>query len=64
MENIAERMLKGPQNSQLRHYATGRKVAGSIPNDVTGFFKLANPSSRPRVDSASNRNEYQKSSLR
>jgi hypothetical protein len=22
------------------HYATGRKVAGSIPNEVTGFFKL------------------------
>jgi hypothetical protein len=24
----------------LRHYATNWKVAGSIPNDVTGFFSL------------------------
>jgi hypothetical protein len=23
---------------RLRHYATSRKVAGSIPNEVTGFF--------------------------
>jgi hypothetical protein len=22
----------------LRHYATSRKVAGSIPDEVTGFF--------------------------
>jgi hypothetical protein len=27
------------------HYATGRKVAGSIP-DVIGFFSLPNPSNR------------------
>jgi hypothetical protein len=25
-------------SSQLSHYATGRKVAGSIPNEVNGFF--------------------------
>jgi hypothetical protein len=31
--------------SWLRHYATSRKVAGSIP-DVTGFFYWPNPSSR------------------
>jgi hypothetical protein len=28
----------------LRHYATSRKVAGSIP-DVIGFFNQPNPSS-------------------
>jgi hypothetical protein len=27
------------------HYATGRKVAGSIPDEVIGFFNLLNPSS-------------------
>jgi hypothetical protein len=29
-----------------RHYATGRKVASSIPDDVTGLFfsNLLNPS--------------------
>jgi hypothetical protein len=30
----------------LRHYATSRKVAGSIPNEVTGYFNSLNPSSR------------------
>jgi hypothetical protein len=30
----------------LRHYATGRKVAGSIPDEVIGFFNWPNPSSR------------------
>jgi hypothetical protein len=31
----------------LRHYAASRKVAGSIPNNVTEFFfNLPNPSSR------------------
>jgi hypothetical protein len=29
-----------------RHYATSLKVAGSIPDEVTGFFNLPNPSSR------------------
>jgi hypothetical protein len=31
--------------TRLRHYATRRKVAGSISNEVTGFFNLPNPSS-------------------
>jgi hypothetical protein len=31
---------------RLRHYATSRKFAGSIPDEVTGFFDLPNPSSR------------------
>jgi hypothetical protein len=44
------------------HCATNRKVAGSIPDGVTGIFHLHNPSGRTMalgVDSASNRNEYQ-----
>jgi hypothetical protein len=35
----------GTQRSWLRHYATSRKVAGSIPDEVIGFFNLPNPSS-------------------
>jgi hypothetical protein len=31
--------------SWLRHYATRRKVAGSSPDEVIGFFNLPNPSS-------------------
>jgi hypothetical protein len=30
----------------LAHYATSRKVAGLIPDEVIGFFNLPNPSSR------------------
>jgi hypothetical protein len=30
----------------LRHYATSRKVAGSIPDEVIGFINLPNLSSR------------------
>jgi hypothetical protein len=29
----------------LRHYATSRRVAGSIPDEVTGFLNSPNPSS-------------------
>jgi hypothetical protein len=50
----------------LRHYATSRKVAGSILGEVIGFFNWPNPSGStmtPWVDPASNRNEYQESSL-
>jgi hypothetical protein len=39
--------------------AISRKVAGSIPDGVIGIFHLHNPFSRPGVDSASSRNEYQ-----
>ena len=42
--------------------ATERKVAGSIPAGVTGFFidiKSFQSYYGPGVDSASNRNEYQ-----
>ena len=51
-----------PQRSWLRHCATSRKVAGSIPDGVIGIFHWHNPSGRTMalgVDSASNRNEYQ-----
>jgi hypothetical protein len=30
----------------MRHYARSRKVAVSIPDEVTGFFNSRNPSSR------------------
>jgi hypothetical protein len=33
------------QCSRLRHYAASRKVTGSIPKEVTGFFNSPNPSS-------------------
>jgi hypothetical protein len=36
----------GGKRSWLRHYATSWKVAGSIPDEVTGFFNQPNPSSR------------------
>jgi hypothetical protein len=32
--------------SWLRHYATSRKVEGSNPDEVTGFFNWPNPTSR------------------
>jgi len=44
--------------SWLRHCATSWKVAGSIPDGVIGIFHWHNPSSRPGVESVSNRNEY------
>ena len=46
----------------LRRCATNRKVAGSIPASVSGFFidiKSYLFHYGPGVDSASNRNEYQ-----
>ena len=46
----------------LRCCATNRKVAGSIPASVIGFFidtKSFRSHYGPGVDSASNRNEYQ-----
>jgi hypothetical protein len=41
--------------SWLRHCAKSRKVAGSIPDCVTGIFHCGT-----EVDSVSNRHEYQK----
>jgi hypothetical protein len=35
-----------PYRSWLRQYTTRRKVAGSIPDEVIGFFSWPNPSSR------------------
>ena len=46
----------------LRCCATNRKVVGSIPASVSGFFidiKSFRSHYGPGVDSASNRNEYQ-----
>jgi hypothetical protein len=34
------------QRSWLRYYTTGRKVAGSNPEEIIGFFNLPNPSNR------------------
>jgi hypothetical protein len=46
----------------LRHCATNRKVAGSIPDGAIGIFHLHNPSGRTVVlglTQSLNRNEYQ-----
>ena len=46
----------------FRRCATSRKVAGSIPAGVSGFFidiKSFRSQYGPGIDSASNRNEYQ-----
>jgi len=51
----------------LRCCATNRKVAGSIPGGVSGFFieiKFFRSHCGPGVDSASNRNEYKEYFLR
>jgi len=50
----------------LRRCTTNRKVVGSIPAGVIGFFidmKSFRSHYGPGVDSASNRNEYQESFL-
>jgi hypothetical protein len=50
--------------SWLRHYATSRKVAGSIPDDVIRFFQCTESFQShygSGVDSAFKRNEYQES---
>jgi hypothetical protein len=45
----------------LRHYATNRKVADSMPDEVNFEMYLIFPAALgPGVYSASNRNEYQK----
>jgi hypothetical protein len=47
----------------LRYCATNWKIAASIPGGVIGIFHWHNRSDctmAPGVDSASNRNEYQK----
>jgi hypothetical protein len=36
-------------NSWLRYYATSRQVAGTILDEVIGFFSWPNPSSRTMV---------------
>jgi len=60
---LSIRVLWGTAVAQwLRCCATIRKVAGSIPPGVGGFFidiKSFRSHYGPEVDSASNRNEYQ-----
>jgi hypothetical protein len=46
------------KSSWLRHCATSRKVAGSIPDEAIGLFNWPSPSS---LIMASNRNEYRDS---
>jgi len=48
--------------NQFLHYATNRRVAGSIPDGVIGIFQWYNPSGRTMAlgsTQLSNRNEYQ-----
>jgi hypothetical protein len=47
-------------HSWLMHYATSQKAVGLSPNEVTDLFSISNSSNCPRVNSASNRDEYQK----
>ena len=60
---LCKTVLVGTAVAQwLRCCATNRKVAGSIPAGVSGFFieiKYFRSHYGPGVDSASNRNEYQ-----
>jgi hypothetical protein len=46
----------------MRHYATSRKVAGSIPDEAIGFFFSIYLILLPGVDWACKRNECQESS--
>ena len=62
ISNLRSAQCKKAVAQWLRCCAINRKVAGSIPADVTGFFIdiIAFRSHYgPGVDSASNRNEYQ-----
>ena len=63
LENLEVDGRKGTAIAQwLRCCATNRKVAGSIPAGVSGFFidiKSFRSHYGPGVVSASNRNEYQ-----
>jgi hypothetical protein len=48
-------------NVWLGHYGTNRKVAGSRPDEMNFYIYLILPATLgPGVQSASNRNEYQK----
>ena len=52
-------IMIGVSGDTLRHWATSRKVAGSIPDGIIGIFHSDNPFGRnygPGVDSASHIN--------
>jgi hypothetical protein len=46
--NVCLKRVSLPQHLAI-HYATSRKVAGSIPDEVSGFFNWHNPFSRTRA---------------
>jgi hypothetical protein len=46
VKNYKLKTIRKGMRSWLRHYATSRNIAASIPEEVTGFFNLHNPSSR------------------
>jgi hypothetical protein len=46
LKHIRSKWHTRPLEWSLRYYATSRKVAGSIPDEVIGFFNWLNPSSR------------------
>jgi hypothetical protein len=49
-QNFTKGRARGTRHgSWFRHYATTRKIEGSIPDDVIGFFNLPNPSSRTTI---------------
>jgi hypothetical protein len=62
---IINKGARGSVGGWVTMLQAGRKVVGSILNEVIGYFQLTEsfqPHYGPRVDSASNRNEYQESS--
>jgi hypothetical protein len=46
----AVKQIKSSRYIGWGHYATGRNVAGSIPDEVIGFFSLRNPSIQPLTE--------------
>jgi hypothetical protein len=46
--NLKSSFIRFIIKQKLRHYATNRKVAGSIPDEVI-FLNLPNPSGRTRL---------------
>ena len=65
MQQVGFKFYMRPKKYLMKYCdcCTNRKVAGSIPAGVSGFFidiKSFRSHYGPGVDSASNRNEYQK----
>jgi hypothetical protein len=49
MHRESGKQIQMRRSQRKRHYATSWKVAGSIPDEVIGFFNLSNPSSHTMV---------------